>query len=367
PVGGSPVSVAWSPLAGALFVADAEGGAIVAVDGRAHRVAARMEEPRPGLAQVRIAPGGRWGFAVNPETDEVHVFDTAGGRIVQSGEVLDGPDQIAFSGELAYLRHRGDGTVLTVPLDEIGQPGAPLPVVDFPGGEKPFGAGRRPSLAPSIVRAPGANAVLVANPADEAIYFYKEGMAAPMGSFSNAGRQPRAVRVVDRSLRERERPGVYETAAKLRRPGRYRIAFFLDSPRAVHCFEAEVAPSPAAEAERQASLPARVEAIPPTGGARAGEPFRARFRLTDPRTAAPAAGLRDVRVLVQLPDRRQDRRRAVEVAPGTYEVELVPRAPGVVFLWVESAAQRLAFHQAPPLVVEVTPAGDGGETGAGER
>ena len=48
------------------------------------------------------------------------------------------------------------------------------------------------------------------------VYYYKEGMAAPMGSFSNYGRRPRAVRVVDRSLREQS-PGIYRTEARLRR------------------------------------------------------------------------------------------------------------------------------------------------------
>jgi hypothetical protein len=266
--------------------------------------------------------------------------------------VLAGPDQVSFTAELAYLRHRGDGTVLMVPLDEIGDEGKPLPVIDFPGGERPFGAGRRPSLAAGIVRAPGGNAVLVANPADEAIYFYKEGMAAPMGSFRNQRLQPRAVMVVDRSLRER-RPGVYETAAKLRSPGRYRVAFFLDSPRVVHCFAAEVAPSPEAEAVRRAAAPARVELVAGERRVTAGEPLVARFRLIDPRTAAPAAGLADVQVLARLADNRQHRRPAREVEPGVYEVEVASPAPGVVFLWVGSAAQRLDFHQAPPIVFEV--------------
>ena len=38
-------------------------------------------------------------------------------------------------------------------------------------------------------------------------------MAAPMGHFQNYGKQPRAVLVVVRSLRE-VRPGVYETTAR---------------------------------------------------------------------------------------------------------------------------------------------------------
>ena len=50
--------------------------------------------------------------------------------------------------------------------------------------------------------------MLVANPADKMIYYYTEGMAAPMGSFQNYKRDPRALLVLDNSLRETER-GVY--------------------------------------------------------------------------------------------------------------------------------------------------------------
>jgi hypothetical protein len=64
---------------------------------------------------------------------------------------------------------------------------------------------------------------------DREIYYYQEGLAAPMGSFSNYKRQPRAVMVVRRDLRERQ-PGVYETNVELGRPGAYDLVFRLDRP-----------------------------------------------------------------------------------------------------------------------------------------
>ena len=138
---------------------------------------------------------------------------------------------MTFSDELAYVRHRGSETVLMIPLKAVGEPGRPVPVVDFPGGQHPPGRLPRPTPADGIVQAPGHPSVLVANPEDKVIYFYKEGMAAPMGHFQNYGKQPPAVLVVDRSLRE-VRPGVYETTAKMARAGDYELALFLDSPQA---------------------------------------------------------------------------------------------------------------------------------------
>ena len=37
--------------------------------------------------------------------------------------------------------------------------------------------------------------------------------------------------------------GTYEAVTRLGRPGRYEVAFFLGSPRLVHCFEVEVLPA----------------------------------------------------------------------------------------------------------------------------
>ena len=347
-MGTKPVSIAYSPLADAVYVTDEAEGTIVAVGGRSHEVVARMTA-RPGLGQVRFAPGRRFGFAVNPAVDAISVIDVTRNRIVQTGEMLDGPDQVTFSGDLAYVRHRGSETVLMIPLKEIGEEGRTVPVVDFPGGEKAFGRGSRPSLAAGIVQAPGATAVLVANPADQVIYYYKEGMAAPMGAFRNYDREPRAVLVVDRSLQERGRPGTYETAVQLRRPGRYQVALFVDSPRIVHCFEAEVLPDPVQEARRLASRPAQVTWIE-NAAAVAGSPVRRRFRLADPRTGKPATGLTDVVVMTYPASGLwQERQPAREAGEGIYEVSFVPRSPDLYSARVECPSQHLSFYLSPPL------------------
>lgn len=49
--------------------------------------------------------------------------------------------------------------------------------------------------------------------------------------------------LLDLALHEGERPGTYEAVARMGRPGRYEVAFFLGSPRLVHCFEVEVQPA----------------------------------------------------------------------------------------------------------------------------
>jgi hypothetical protein len=225
--------------------------------------------------------------------------------------------------------------------------------MDFPGGQKAFGEGAGPVAAAGIVQAPGARAVLVANPADRTVYYYKEGMAAPMGSFANYSRQPRAVLVVDRSLRERS-PGTYETIARLRLPGQYDLAFFLDAPRVVDCLRLAVDADPEKAKERRAALAPRVEYLTAERNAPAGRPFTLRLRILDPVTGEPRKDLRDVTLLGYAPPgSRQSRRPAAQVEPGIYEATLVPDGPGTYYVYVESLSQGLAFHGSPPLTLSV--------------
>jgi hypothetical protein len=217
-----------------------------------------------------------------------------------------------------------------VPLAGIGTAGAAIPLVDFPGGQRPFGQGARPSPADSIVQVPGANAVLVANPADRAVYYYQEGMAAPMGLFESFGHEPRALLIVDRSLGERP-GGRYETVGRLPQAGLYDVVFFLDSPRVVQCFALTVAAAPGAPAGPR---PVVVRRLGPGTGLQAGESTRLRFQILDARTGEPIADLRDLSTLTFLtPGIWQQRRPAVEAAPGVYELELSPPKAGLYYVY----------------------------------
>ena len=344
-VGGRPVSIAWSSQAKRAYVAGAREGAIAAVDAASPEPLARIAVG-PGLGAIRFAPGGRLAFVVQPGKNAVHIVDAMTDRLIQTADVEAEPDQVTFSDELAYVRHRGSETVLMIPLKAVGEPGRPVPLVDFPGGQHPPGRTPRPTPADGIVQAPGHPSVLVANPEDEVIYFYKEGMAAPMGHFRNYGKVPRAVLVVDRSLRETA-PGVYETVAQMGPPGHYEIALFLESPRVIHCFPVDVAEDPALAAARRPPLAVEVlidQRRPP----RPGEDVAVRLKIADPATGAPRQGLRDVNVLTFLsPGVWQQRQWAEEVGEGLYEIHFQPPEAGVYFVFVGVDSQGLPLERAP--------------------
>jgi YVTN family beta-propeller protein len=352
PTGQQPTSIAFSPLAHTVAVVHAGDGRIVVVDAERHEILARLQA-EPGLGPIKFAPGGRLGFVVHAEQNVVHILDAATNRLVQTADVEEGPDQIAFSDNLAYVHHRGTGTVLMIPLDRVGSEGQPVPVVSFPAGQNPPNKASRTSLADSIVQAPGANAVLVANPADRAVYFYKEGMAAPMGHFSNYKREPRAVLVVDRSLRERS-PGVYETVARMPRPGLYDVVFFVNTPRVLHCFEVSVAANPELAHPRPTPqvhvAPLLEEPTVPVGSK-----VHLPFKLTDPSTQSPKIDLEDVNVLIYLaPGIWHKRQWAVHAGDGIYTVDFVPPQAGIYHVYLECRSLGLAFNNPQSVVLQAT-------------
>jgi hypothetical protein len=157
---------------------------------------------------------------------------------------------------------------------------------------------------------------------------------------------------VDASLRETA-PGVYETAVTLRRPGAYELAFFLDSPRLVHCFPLTVAENRELAGERAARAPLRVEYRFGEPRVAVGREVEVRFRLRDPRTAELRADLDDVRALTFLaPGHRQRRRPAEPDGDGGYRVRFTPEEPGAYYVFVEAPSAGLEFREAPPLILE---------------
>jgi YVTN family beta-propeller protein len=231
------VSVAWSALANAAYVVS--DGAVFVLDPKQSKPRAIISAVA-GTTRIRFASGGRLGFIVNPSKDSVYILDTAINQIVQTAIVEAEPFEVTFSESLAYIRHLQSETVLMIPLAAVGTAGAQVTVADFPGGQRGFGAtGIAPLPADGIVGTPSGDAVLVTNPADQQIYFYREGMAAPMGSLSAYSHVPRATLVVDRTLRE-TKPGHYETTATMPKPGVYDVSLFVDSPRIISCFQVTV-------------------------------------------------------------------------------------------------------------------------------
>lgn len=347
-VGAEPAALAVSELSKAVYVASQGDGTVTVIEEQSHQVLAQIRT-KPGATSIRFAPGGRFGFVVNTKQSAVHIFDAASNRLLHEVNIVKSPDQIMFSDSFAFVRSLATENVYMLRLGKIDKE---VDVTEFPGGQIAPGQGSTPVRADSLVLAPEGNAVIVANPVDKVLYYYTEGMAAPMGNFQNYRREPMAAMVVDRSLRE-IKPGVYSTTIKLPASGRYDVAFLNDSPRVSHCFNLFAETNPILKEKQAVALGIEHQMKEKTLAVR--QDFTFRFKLIDTATGDPKSDLKDVRVLTFLsPGVWQRRDIATSIGNGVYEIKInVPEA-GVYMLFVESPSMGVRYSDLPYLMLHAS-------------
>lgn len=346
-VGQNPVSLAASELSKAIYAVSENDGSVAVIDSQG-KLLTRIKL-KPGSRLLRFAPGGRYGFVLNTKESLVSIFDAASNRMLHEVKVGKAPDQIIFSDTFAFIRSLETESVNMIRLSTIG---TEVDITEFPGGQG-IPAQASPAVrADSIVLAPEGNSVILANPVDKVLYYYQEGMAAPMGNFQNYRREPVAVLIVDRSLRETS-PGVYSTTMKLPASGRYDVAFLTDSPRIAHCFETAADPNPLLKEERAVAL--RIEHQSEKMQLQVGQDFPLRFKLIDTKTNKAKDDLKDVRVLTFLgPGTWQRRDIAKSLGNGMYEVYLNVPETGVYMVFVESGSMGVRYRDMPALMLQAT-------------
>lgn len=344
-VGPNPVSLALSELSKAVYAVSETDGLVTVIDQNG-QVLTRIKV-KPGARLLRFAPGGRYGFLVNTKESLVTIFDAASNRLLHEVKVGKAPDQIVFSDTFAFVRSLETESVNMLRLATIG---SEVDITEFPGGQGIPAKGSEPVRADSIVLAPEGNSVILANPVDKTLYYYQEGMAAPMGNFQNYRREPMAVLVVDRSLRETE-PGIYSTTVKLPATGKYDVAFLADAPRISHCFETAADPNPAVKEDPVVAL--KIEHPAMEKQLQAGRDFPLRFKLIETKTNKPKDDLTDVRVLTFLASGTWQRRDiAKSVGNGMYEINLNLPESGVYLVFVESGTMGVRYRDMPALTLQ---------------
>src|SRR5215204_5000029 len=353
-VGPGPASIALSALSKAIYVAGEMDGSVTVIDDQSRQVIASMKT-RPGARSIRFAPGGRYGFVLNTKESLVSIFDAASNRMVHEVKVGKAPDQIMFSDTFAFIRSLDTEIVAMLRLATIDKE---VDITDFPGGQAAPRNGSTPIHADSIVLAPEGNSVIIANPIDKSLYFYTEGMAAPMGNFQNYRREPLAVLVVDRSLRE-IKPGIYSTTIKLPASGRYDVAFLNDSPRVSHCFDLSADVNPSLKEAKPVAL--RIEHQLKEMTLPVGKDFTFRFKLTDTATGNPKADLKDLRVLTFMSAGGWQRRDfATSVGNGLYEIKINVPESGIYMVFFESASMGVRYKDLPYLMLHAVDRKDAG-------
>jgi YVTN family beta-propeller protein len=348
PVGAAPRAIAVSALAGLAYVAVADS---IAVIDPAHNTLTGHIDGIAGAAAVTISPDGRWGFAANPERNQVSIFDTTTNRLVQTIMVENAPFEIGFTRTEAYIRRRDSESVTLVPLAPLQADGKSAGRAEFPAGEKPVATDKGDILAASMVASSGEAAMLLASPAEHGIHYYREGMAAPADSFDDLGHQPVAVAVIDRSLHQTVR-GTYAAVARLPKAGIYDLALLLDNPRVAHCFQVESTPnfgaSHAASKLEPVLLPQTVAA---------GSPVALAFRPAQPSQGAAAVNPAATALVILSPGSWFVRVPMAQADDGAWQLRFIPPRAGIYVIAFDAPGLGLDFDNGPHFTIEATGSG----------
>jgi YVTN family beta-propeller protein len=344
-VGKTPVPIAYSSASRLVYVAAINGETVSVIDPTKLSVVKTIPVKR-GVVALRFEPAGRYAFAVNHVDSTLAVIDASTNTIISSAEVVKGPDQIAFSRRYAYVRGTGSERFSLVDLNDVMKNGKIAPVSVQAGRQPASAAPADLGVADMIQATPEGNSVMIANAPDMMLYYYVEGMMAPMGTFQNYKRRARGLMLLDRSLSETA-PGVYSLPIKLGGAGRFDVPVVIDQPRLVNCFQLEVAES---HAGRRVSTGAStaVEAAFAGNRFKPGEPVSLRFKITDSVTKQAVTGLKDVQVLLfEPPGVWQQRQWADEVGDGVYEIKQAFPQTGLYRVMVKIASRGVSFADLP--------------------
>jgi DNA-binding beta-propeller fold protein YncE len=342
----TPVAMVYSPQARGVYIASREGSISVISAGKREVIATLMS--KPGISALALTRDGRWGFVANSKEGKVLLFDASANKFIQEYQVGKSPDSLAFTDSYLYVRSREYAEVRLIPLANLG---STVSSAEFPAGQLPPGVQADTLASPTVAALDGA-AAFVVNPADRRIYYYQEGMAAPMFSIEGYGRTPKAAMVLDRSIHETS-PGIYSVGLRLPKPGFYDVPVYTDAPSMSHCFELSVHVNPLLK--KKSDDPVALRALKNNVQVRPGQPATVAFRLIDPATDKPRDGLTDVEISVlRAEGLRQMHLSAEPAGDGVYQFTFTPPSEGVYYATVQIPSLRIKANRLPYMMIRAT-------------
>jgi YVTN family beta-propeller protein len=346
--GPTPISIAYSPLSKAAYVADGRSGTVTVIDAESRETLSRINT-EPGLGPIRFSEDGRWGILVNPQADEAYVIDAATGEIAHTIPVEGRPFAVSVTETFAYIRVLDSEQVSMINLQELDRGGRVI-INHFAAGTFPPGKVADISIAEAMVPAAQEAAVLVVSPADATVYYYMEGMNAPMGAFRNYGHKPRAVQIANRAMKETS-PGVYSATVKVPMAGTFEVAFLNEAPQFLHCFTMQARANPAI---KQDFKPVEVEYLGDRRTVTAGEGMKLRLRLYDPGSGEIVADVGDVMIkYFRAPRYDLTQLHAIHVGEGIYEADLPFKRAGAYYVYAAAPSLNADYKDLNYLTVMV--------------
>lgn len=344
-----PISLAYSPLSNSVYVADGQTGQVTVISGDKRELITRIETS-PGLGPMRFSEDGRWGILLNPQQNEVYVIDASTNDVAHTIAIANKPFQVGVTRTFAYIRALDSERISMINLQELDRGGQVI-INHFAAGSFPPGQVKDISIAEGMVPAAQEAAVLVVSPADATVYYYMEGMNAPMGAFRNYGHKPRAVQIANRALKEKK-PGIYTATVKVPTAGTFEVAFLNETPQFLHCFTMEARTNSALQT---VSSPVAIEYLNDRTTITAGETMQLRFRLTNPNTGKVLTEQGGVRVkYFRAPRYGLTELVATSVGNGIYTAKIEPNRAGAYYVYVAAPAFDAQYNDLAYLTVMVS-------------
>lgn len=336
--------MAYSAHADALWVSWPSTGQVASFSASSLRRQSQLKL-EPGLSSLAFAPGGRFAFGLNPTRGEVSILDAATAQRIHRLEGFQQPDVVSFTEAFAYIRDAGHPNLGLISLPGLERGEAPVVVEVAAGQQAPREARRGPGLQP-IVPTPDGTSVFIANPADLSLYYDKEGMMAPIGSHRTYGREPRALLLLDRSLKT-VGPGHYETPLNLRGGAGYSVALAVGVPKVMACMELRF------EGEQEAPTSRWQVALEPSVVSIQTTPVTLKLQVETPQGQPPVKPEELGVLLVRPPSTFQQRLLPTRDASGALTVSFLPPRVGRYQLLLELPSRGESLTSLPPLSLEV--------------
>lgn len=347
-VGISPLSSDYSKKTNSFYVADEQTGNIAVID-LADLLITAYIKTQPGVKNLRISHDGQWGFALNPKNSLVDIINLPEKKIIYSDHIGSRPTKISFTLNYAYIYSLGTAEINQIDLTQLNQEKAVINRIL--GGQKAPGESGYNSIADPIFPRHG-NHLFITSPADQYVYFYMEGMKAPMGGFQTYNHIPKAVIVVDRSLRE-EAPGEYTAKMKIPHSGEYQVAFLMDIPRIKHCFYFSAASNPNTSF-KNSPKELLVENISDQKTAKIREEYLLKFKLIDSQPQKKYPKISDVNLIVTQASGQWQKKYRARAEGDSYQASLTLPRKGLFYIFLNIPSLKIFPSDLPPLTLEVT-------------
>ena len=304
----------------------------------------------PGLTGMSLSPDGRWAFVLNPNRNRVYLLDMAGAEIRQTLEIDGAPDQVTVGRDTVYIRPLNGKSIFSFELSDL-ESGRSPELTEILYAQRAPGESPEYAIANPLATLPDEGAVLIANSADNMIYYLIEGTTAPAGSYKDQATLPRAVTFVDRSLKQ-EAPGIFSGRVLIPSGGNYQVALLLDNPKLVHCFNFN---AKAGDAEVSVKAEIVIEPVNLPASVKRGEDFKMKFRVADIEKQQPVDGLEDFVVSInQVGGNWSQRYLAKSMGNGEYEVDARVLQSGTFNLILSVSSKNYGLDGLGSLSLEVT-------------